>query len=81
MQIMHSIEYQMLHDMDEYILPDNSIEYSYSNEYIELFNQESHNYDDIQHFHKTGRKLTKVDLLPEQCRSTNKVYFKIFYCI
>ena len=62
-------EYSMIPDLDEYLIPDKPIEYSFdTNEYNELFQKEYHNYDDTRNFNKQGKKLTKVDLMPEQCR-------------
>lgn len=66
-------EYQMIQDLDEYAIPTAPIDYSFNNEYNEMFKKESKIYDeDIQKYHRADRKLTKVDMFPEQCRSKIK---------
>ncbi len=74
MHKLESVEYQMLRDMDEYNLPETPIEYENDNtnnyELEQMFAKESHEYNDIQKFHKVGRTMTKAEMRPEQCRST-----------
>ena len=64
----------MIQDLEDYLIPDAPIDNSMNDEYNEIFKKEAQSYaQDIQMYHKSGRKLTKVDLFPEQCRS--KKYF------
>jgi len=78
MNALYSREYSKIPDLDDYVVPDKPIEYSFdNNEYNDLFQKEYRNYDDTRSFNKQGKKLSKADLMPEQCRGKIQI-IKVF---